>query len=84
MIGFFPMIYNLIASAMAGDWAGAAGGVAVWVSWPILFFIHGPWSELPRPCILTFVLAAVVTGWATFIVEWRRWRRRCRDKWATQ
>ena len=49
VIGFFPMLYNMIASAIAGHWAEAAGGMAVRVFWPALFLSTGRGANCPAP-----------------------------------
>lgn len=84
VIGFFPMVYAGITDAAAGRWFGVGAALALWLMWPALFFIHGPWSELPKAFILTIVGAIVLTGWVTFVLEWRHWLRRHRFREASK
>lgn len=77
-VGLLPMAYVVVTEGATGSWSGAGEAIVLWLLWPSVLFFHGPWSELPRPVILTIVGSVVLTGWLTFVVEWRRrhhWRR---------
>ena len=73
-VGLLPMGYVVVTEVAAGHWSGAGLAIVLWLLWPAVFFFHGPWSELPRPVVLTIIGFVVVIGWLTFAVEWRRWR----------